>query len=112
MSKKPETSDPEVPALVARLTPVAQIPSEQRPKPVPPVARSGAETKAAMDRVNNDKTIENRIMTERGARFEPVPSDRNAASQGVNLFDMTFSQYGEQRFGGNPYVRSRRRFDV
>ena len=109
---KPETSEPEeVPALVARVQPAAQIPLE-RPKPVPPVARSGAETKAAMDRVNNDKTIENRIMTERGARFEPVPSDRNAASQGVNLFDMTFSQYGEQRFGGNPYVRSRRRFDV
>ena len=109
---KPETSEPEeVPALVARVQPAAQIPLE-RPKPVPPQVKDGATTKAQMDRINADKSLEYRIMNDRGARFEPVPSDRNAASQGVNLFDMTFSQYGEQRFGGNPYVRSRRRFDV
>jgi len=36
-----------------------------------------------MDHVNADRTIENKVMTERGARFEPSPSDRNAASQGV-----------------------------
>ena len=95
-------------ALVARLTPIAQIPSEQRPKPVPPVARSGAETKAAMDRINADKSIEHRIMNDRGRRFEPQPSDRNAASQAVNLFDMTFSQYGEARFGGSAFMRSRK----
>jgi len=80
---KPETSEPEeVPALVARVQPAAQIPLE-RPKPVPPQVKDGATTKAQMDRINADKSLEYRIMNDRGARFEPVPSDRNAASQGV-----------------------------
>ena len=80
---KPETSEPEeVPALVARVQPAAQIPLE-RPKPVPPQVKDGATTRAQMDHVNADRTIENKVMTERGARFEPSPSDRNAASQGV-----------------------------
>jgi hypothetical protein len=61
-----------------------------------------------MDRINADKSIEHRIMNDRGRRFEPQPSDRNAASQAVNLFDMTFSQYGEARFGGSAFMRSRK----
>jgi hypothetical protein len=63
-----------------------------------------------MDAVNSNKSIENRIMNERGWRFEPQPSDRNAASQEVNLFDMTFSQVGEARFGGSAFMWARRKF--
>jgi hypothetical protein len=78
---------------------------------IPPVARSGDETKAAMDRVNNDRSIENRIMTERGPRFEPQPSDRNAASTGgfagINA-DLTFSRIAGTQFGSSNYIRSRR----
>jgi hypothetical protein len=68
---KPETESEKVPALVARVQPAAQIPLE-RLKPVPPQVKDGATTKAQMDRVNGDRTIENKVMTERGARFEPV----------------------------------------
>jgi hypothetical protein len=46
-------------------------------------------TFAKMDAVNSDKSIEYRIMSEGGRRFEPQPSERNSASQGVNLFDLT-----------------------
>jgi hypothetical protein len=107
---KPETFESEeVPTLVARVKPAAQIPLGPRPKPVPPVAKDGATTKAQMDRVNSDKSIESQIMNDRGRRFEPQPSEKNSASQAVNIFDMTFSQYGERHFGGNAYVRSRRR---
>jgi hypothetical protein len=65
---------------------------------------------AKMDRVNSDKSVEHQIMNEGGRRFEPQPSDRNVASQAVNLFDLTFSQVGEARFGGSNYMRARKRF--
>jgi hypothetical protein len=50
------------------------------------------------------------VMNERGRGFEPQPSERNGSSGAVNLFDMTFSQVGESRFGGSNYMRARRRF--
>jgi hypothetical protein len=44
-------------------------------KPIPPQARSGAETKAAMERVNADRATTLRIMTEPSrVKGEPVPS--------------------------------------
>jgi hypothetical protein len=63
---------------------------------------------AKMSRINDDRTVETRIMTERGARFEAQPSERNSAPQAVSLADMTFSQAGEARFGNSAYMRSRR----
>jgi hypothetical protein len=66
---------------------------------------------AKMDKVNQDRSIEFRVMNERDPNpLGPVPSERNRASQAVNLFDMTFSQVGESRFGGSNYMRARRRF--
>jgi hypothetical protein len=110
---RPETSEAEVPKLVARLLkPVAQIPLEPQPKPVPPVARSGAETKAAMDRVNNDRTIENQVMNQRGPRHAPQPSEKNNQSQaggfaGIKA-DLTFSRISTSSFAGSNYMKSRR----
>jgi hypothetical protein len=95
-----------IPSLVKR---VAQpLPVAQPKLSAPAVARSGAETMAAMDRINSDKSIEYQVMNERGPRFEPQPSERNSAGQAVNLFDMTFSDYGARHFGGSNYMRSRR----
>jgi hypothetical protein len=66
---------------------------------------------AAMDKVNNDRSIEHRIMNAPDMNpLAPKPSGRNRASQGVDLFDMTFSQYGETRSGNSAFMRSRRRF--
>jgi len=56
------------------LKPVPQVAPENRINGGPPVARSGAETKAQMDRVNGDRSIVHRIMTEPGPAHEPQPS--------------------------------------
>jgi hypothetical protein len=67
---------------------------------------------AKMDRVNSDKSIEFKIMNERDLTnpLAPKPSEKNSAGQAVNLFDLTFSQTGEARFGNSAYMHSRRRF--
>jgi hypothetical protein len=66
---------------------------------------------AKMDRINSDRSIEYRIMNERDPNpLGPQPSEKNRASQGVNLFDLTFSQAGESQFGNSNFMRSRRRF--
>jgi hypothetical protein len=72
---------------------------------------AAAKTFAEMDAVNNDRSIEHRIMTEGGARFEPQPSARNSTSPatgfaGLNA-DMTFAR-GGTKYGHTSYMRSRR----
>jgi hypothetical protein len=66
---------------------------------------------AKMDRINQDRSIEYRVMNERDPNpLGPVPSEKNRASQAVNLFDMTFSQAGESQYGNSNFMRSRRKF--
>jgi hypothetical protein len=62
---------------------------------------------AKMDRINGDKTLEFKIMTERGPRFEPQPSQRNAAAASIPSADLTFSRVGGD-FANSAYMRSRR----
>jgi hypothetical protein len=62
---------------------------------------------AAMDKINNDRSIEHRIMTERGPRFEPQPSERNAAAASIPSADLVFSRVGGD-FANSTYMRSRR----
>jgi hypothetical protein len=63
---------------------------------------------AAMDKINNDRTIEHRIMNERGPCFEPQPSERNGASQATfTNADLTFSRVGGN-FANSAYMRARR----
>jgi hypothetical protein len=74
---------------------------------------AAAKTFREMDAVNQDKTIEHRIMTERDIMnpLGPVPSARNAAPGVVNLFDLTFSQAGatDPRLANSAYMQARRR---
>jgi hypothetical protein len=68
-------------------------------------------TFAEMDAVNNDRSLEYRIMSEGGGRFEPQPSEKNSGSQaggfaGINS-DLTFSRAGAQ-YGHTTFMRSRR----
>jgi hypothetical protein len=100
----------EVPKLVAQ---VKLAPPVVQPKlNAPAVARSGAETMTAMDRVNQDKSVEYRIMNQRDERnpLAPVPSERNAAPQvgfaAINA-DLTFSRIAATH-GNSSYVRSRK----
>jgi hypothetical protein len=62
---------------------------------------------AAMDRINNDRALEHKIMTERGPRFEPQPSQRNAAAASIPSADLTFSRVGGD-LANSLYMRSRR----
>jgi len=56
------------------LRPGAQI-VDGKIVPIPPTAKSGAETKAAMDRVNADRGFVHKVMTERSrVAHEPTPS--------------------------------------
>ena len=59
----------------------SKLASQSKLRPVPglrpPQARSGAETKAQMERVNSDYATVHRIMTEPGPRWEPQPSTGN-----------------------------------
>jgi hypothetical protein len=63
---------------------------------------------AAMDKINSDRSLEYKLMTEPGPKFEPQPSDR---SQVVGLDQMTFSRLGETdpRIANSAFMRSRRR---
>jgi hypothetical protein len=105
---KPETSQPEeVPVLVAQVKLEAP---EPRVNGGPP--QLNAITQADIDRLNADKTIEHRVMNDRGRRFEPAPSEKNNQSQaggfaGINA-DLTFSRIAASPFSGCSYVRSRR----
>jgi hypothetical protein len=89
-------------------------PAKTSPKPLTreqAMNIAAARTFAEMDRVNSDRSIEYRIMTEAGARFEPQPSQGNSGSQaggfaGVNS-DLTFARAGA-RYGHTSYMRSRR----
>jgi hypothetical protein len=62
---------------------------------------------AAMDKINSDRTIEYKIMTEPGPRFEPQPSQRNAAAVSIPSADLVFSRIGGD-FANSAYMRSRR----
>jgi hypothetical protein len=96
-----------IPALAARV----QLPPE------PPRVNGGPPrlnniTQADIDRLNADKTIEHRVMNDRGRRFEPAPSEKNNQSQaggfaGINA-DLTFSRIAASPFGSSSYVRSRK----
>jgi hypothetical protein len=90
-------------------TPAASaVPVKTREQLMDAAARKTFE---AMDRVNNDKSLEYKIMNERDINpLAPRPSDRNAASEAVDLSDLTFSQAGETRFGNSPFMWARRRF--
>jgi hypothetical protein len=61
-----------------------------------------------MNRIDQDKSIEYRIMNERGPSFEPQPSERNRSSQAVfTNNDLTFSRVGGD-FANSAYMRARR----
>jgi hypothetical protein len=63
---------------------------------------------AAMDKINNNKDIEFKIMNERGHPWDPQPSERNSSSSGaVPSADLTFSRIGAT-FANSNYMRSRR----
>jgi hypothetical protein len=65
---------------------------------------------AAVDRINNDKSIEYKIMNERDPNpLGPVPSERNSSSSGaVPSADLTFAQAGATAFANSNFMRSRR----
>jgi hypothetical protein len=62
---------------------------------------------AAMDKINSDRTLEFKIMTEPGSCFEPQPSQRNAAAASIPSADLVFSRVGGD-FANSAYMRSRR----
>jgi hypothetical protein len=62
---------------------------------------------AHMAKINSDRTLEYKIMTEPGPRFEPQPSQRNAAAAAIPSADLTFSRVGGD-FANSAYMRSRR----
>jgi hypothetical protein len=63
---------------------------------------------AKMDRINGDKTLEFKIMTERDPNpLAPQPSQRNAAAASIPSADLTFSRVGGD-FANSAYMRSRR----
>jgi hypothetical protein len=103
----PETK---IPKLVAQVKLAAPSAPKQN---APVVARSGAETMAAMDRINSDKSVEYRIMNQRDERnpLAPVPSEGNAAPQGVSFANLnnglTFERIAGTHAHTN-YVKSRR----
>jgi hypothetical protein len=97
------------PALVKRVAQKAQPKPLTREQLMDIAARK---TFAEMDRVNSDRSIEYRIMTEGGGRFEPQPSEKNCVPGGVTIADLnadlTFSRVAGTPFGGSTYMRSRR----
>ena len=104
MPKKPAEI---IPALVKRV-------AKEQPKPLTReqlMDIAARKTAAEMDRVNQDRSLEHKIMNEPGGRFEPQPSERNAASQGGTLADLnadlTFGRAGA-RYGHTDYMKSRR----
>jgi hypothetical protein len=104
MPKKPNKT----PALVKRVAQQSKSKPLTREEQMDIAARK---TAAEMDKINYDRSIEYRIMNERGGRFEPQPSERNSGSQaggfpGINS-DLTFSRAGA-RYGHTNYMRSRR----
>jgi hypothetical protein len=64
---------------------------------------------AAMDKVNQDRSIEYAIMNAPSLNpLEPQPSERNSASQApFSNADLTFSRVGGD-FANSAYMRSRR----
>ena len=61
---------------------------------------------AAMEKVNSDRTIEQRIMTEPGFPWEPQPSEKNRAPDTVSPnADLTFSRAGERQYGNSSFMR-------
>jgi hypothetical protein len=71
-------------------------------------ARAAADF-AAMDKVNQNRSIEYRVMNERDPNpLGPVPSEKNRASQATfTNADLTFSRVGGD-FANSAYMRSRR----
>jgi hypothetical protein len=99
MSTKP---DDDVPLLIAR-------PAPAPPQAPPPVAKSGAETMAQMDRVNADAvTMAYKVMGARGPKFEAQPSVGNAGSWPFQPDSMTFARADATSFRNSPYMQARR----
>jgi hypothetical protein len=105
MPKKPAET---IPTLVKRVA--------QQSKPKPLTREQLMDQRAAADfahlaKINSDRSIEYRIMNEPGGRFEPQPSERNAAAGGGTIADlnadMTFARAGA-RYGHTTFMRSRR----
>jgi hypothetical protein len=99
----------EIPALVKR---VAQALPVERPKLNAPVTvKDGATTRAQMEKVNSDQSVECRIMNQRDG-WGAQPSERNAATQvggfaGLNSA-LTFTRIAASPFSHSNYMKSRR----
>jgi hypothetical protein len=103
MKMKPDAET--IPALVARV----HLP------PVPARVNGGAPqpnviTQADIDRLNADKSIENKVMNAADG-WGATPSERNRTGQvggfaGINA-GLTFSAISTSSFAGSAYMRSR-----
>ena len=105
MKMKPD-ADETIPALVARVQLKTQ---EPRVNGGPP--RLNNITQADVDKLNQDKTIENKVMNAPDG-WGATPSERNRIGQvggfaGINA-DLTFSRIAASPFGNSSYMRSRR----
>jgi hypothetical protein len=93
------------------------MPKPAKPSSKPPLSREevmdrrAAADFAKMDRINQDRTIEYRIMNERDPNpLGPVPSEKNRASQATfTNADLTFSRVGATDYGNSLYMQARRR---
>jgi hypothetical protein len=101
-------SEPEeaVPKLVAQVTLEPPAPRINGGAPVP-----NNVTQADINRLNADKTIENKVMNAPDA-WGAAPSERNRAGQvggfaGINA-GLTFSAISTSRFADSNYMKSRR----
>jgi hypothetical protein len=106
MKMKPD-ADETIPALVARVQLKTQ---EPRVNGGPP--RLNNITQADVDKLNQDKTIENKVMNAPDG-WGATPSERNRAGQHAPSFaglnsDLTFSRIAASPFADSNYMRSRK----
>jgi hypothetical protein len=100
---EPEEAEPKLVARVTLATPAPRVNGG------PPQLNNI--TQADINRLNADRSIENEVMNAPGG-WGAQPSEKNRTGQvsgfaGINA-DLTFSQYGEQRFGNSAFMRSRK----
>jgi hypothetical protein len=96
-----------VPALVARLAPVP--PPQARVNGGPPKLNNISQ--ADIDKLNSNRSIEQRIMNERNG-WGPTPSERNRAGGPPSFASLneglTFTAIAASPYSGSAYMKSRR----
>jgi hypothetical protein len=106
MVKTPEPI--KTPALVARITQEQQL--QAKPKPLARGQQMDIADKIAAAASRANCSIEQWIMNQPGARWEPQPSERNNAPAGglagLNS-DLTFARAGA-KYASSNYMKSRR----